>query len=363
MNAYAGRRVSPRRNINTSHRRVKAKRLEEQSALRHKVNSLRMIVCLSAIPILLGVKFLFPSAAQAVSEQLTGGLDYKAAFYAIGKAITEGENLVEVFRGISFGAFQKEQSDIMDRKGPKQEDSTGSESGRDTGDTRSKDGGDDKATGLNGSAVEAINPVDIIDENDLTGQEEDDVGKGTVSGGQGGDIPGAESGDKYMEELLLRLPASDYEDESDRELNDIPENVSYDYYVIEFDYVVPLKGKVNSGFGYRIHPITGKRSFHYGVDIGGSTGDPVRAFSSGTVELTGYNYTYGNYLFLRHKDGIITFYGHLSKILVEKGQLVQMGETVAKVGTTGLSTGPHLHFEIHNGDTILDPLHYISPEG
>jgi murein DD-endopeptidase MepM/ murein hydrolase activator NlpD len=321
-----------------------------------------MIVCLSAIPILLAIKFLFPAGARAVSDHLAGGLDYKAAFAALGRAITGEEKLAEVFRGISFGAFQKDRGGSESTDGENKDGGLQSENGNAAGKTQLNDD-DEKAADPEGKAVEAVKPVDIIDEIDLPDYNEDENGSNNNNGGQGGEIPGAESDDKYLEELLLRLPSSDYEDESDRDPDDIPENVSYDYYVIEFDYEVPLKGNVNSGFGYRKHPITGKRSFHYGVDIGGSIGDPVNAFSSGTVELTGYNYTYGNYLFLRHKDGIITFYGHLNKVLVQKGQLVQKGELVAKVGSTGLSTGPHLHFEVHNGNTILDPLHYISPEG
>lgn len=363
MGVYTGRRVTPRRKVNTSRKKLEARRLQEKSALRHRVNSLRMVVCISAIPILLAVKFFFPTGAQTVSECLTGGLDYKAAFTALGRAITGEENLVEVFRGISLGAFQKDHSNFENEKG-KQKENNSHESNSDDGEYKqSKDEDEAQSMDRNGVAVEAVNPVDIIDETDLPNSPENDNGSNIIGGGQGGDSPGAEDGDKYLEELLLRLPSSDYEDESDRDPDDLPENVSYDYYVIEFDYVVPLKGSVTSGFGYRKHPITRKNSFHYGVDIGGATGEPVYAFSSGTVELTGYNYTYGNYLFLRHKDGIITFYGHLSKVLVQKGQLVQKGETVAKVGTTGLSTGPHLHFEVHNGNTILDPLHYISPEG
>jgi murein DD-endopeptidase MepM/ murein hydrolase activator NlpD len=169
--------------------------------------------------------------------------------------------------------------------------------------------------------------------------------------------------DVYLEELLLRLPTSEFEDQTETSEDELPENVSLDYYVIEFDYITPLKGSMTSTFGYRNHPLTGKRSFHYGVDIGGAKGEIISAFSSGTVELTGYNSIYGNYLFIRHKDGIITFYGHCSKILVDEGQLVRMGDAVAKVGSTGLSTGPHLHFEVRNGDVILDPLRYVSPEG
>ena len=351
MGGYTGRRVSSRRKASSVRKRTPARRIQgriqEKSFDSSRLNSIRMAVCLATIPILLAIKLLFPSSAQSVSDYLAGGLDYRAAFTALGHAITGEEKIIEVIRGISLGAFN------TDSKEYKEDDH--------------KDNNDSQNVDSDISAVEAMSPVDIIDECDVPGIHEQDTGQDAVEGGQGGESPGIidvrDGESPYLEELLLRLPSADYEDESGRDADDLPEKVSYGYYVIEFDYESPLKGEVTSPFGYRIHPITRKRSFHYGVDIGGARGDPVKAFSSGRIELTGYNYTYGNYMFIRHKDGIITFYGHLSKILAEEGQLVLKGETVAKVGSTGLSTGPHLHFEVHNGDTILDPLHYISPEG
>jgi murein DD-endopeptidase MepM/ murein hydrolase activator NlpD len=333
-------------------RRIPGRRLDGNSEKRLRLNSIRMVVCLASIPVVIALKLLFPSGAQTVSDYLTGGLDYKEAFTALGHAISGEEKIIEVIRGISLGAFRTDPKEYVN------EATKGNKSTENNSITPNTD--------LGSSAVEAMSPVDIVDETDLPNRTEIDNGEGSSADGKGGSSPGYENKNNgespYLEELLLRLPSADYEDESDRDPDDIPENVSYGYYVIEFDYVSPLNGEVTSAFGYRIHPISRKESFHYGVDIGGSLGDPVRAFSSGTVELTGYNYAYGNYMFIRHKDGIITFYGHLSKILAEEGQLVLMGETIAKVGSTGLSTGPHLHFEVHNGDTILDPLHYISPE-
>ena len=125
--------------------------------------------------------------------------------------------------------------------------------------------------------------------------------------------------EEYSEQLL---PFPEGENAGEE---NAPDTVSYDYLVFEFDYEKPLEGTVTSGFGYRIHPITGKLSFHYGVDIGAPLGRDITAFADGTVELVGYNSTYGNYLFIRHRDGIISFYGHCDSIDVDEGQLVQMG--------------------------------------
>jgi len=366
MNVQAGRRAMPRRRL-YSGRSGGAKRLREKSERKLQQSVVKLVICLSAFLVLLALKFIFPSGAEAVSRHLASGLDCKAAFSAIGKAITSGENIIEVFKGISLGGFRKDpQGSDTDTPEPKK---AYPEPGN-TPDVRSQNGDAGKtSSGISdgAEAVEAISVVDILDETDLpAGKTLSPDGPGSESadlaGDQSDDAFRLDQNDEYLEELLLRLPTSEFEDMTGTSENELPENVSYDYYVIEFDYTTPLKGNITSAFGYRKHPITGNRSFHYGVDIGASKGEIVSAFSSGTVELTGYNSIYGNYLFIRHKDGIITFYGHCSKILVDEGQLVRMGEAVAKVGSTGLSTGPHLHFEIRNGDMILDPLHYVSPE-
>jgi hypothetical protein len=373
MNVRPGRRLVPRRKIHVSRTRGGAKRLRETDERKYRRNTVKMLVSLAVFMLLLAVKFLFPAGAEAVSKYISGGLDYRAAFSALGKAITSGENILEVFKGISLGGFQKapekgdglgpeaaQNTDPKSGPGTGQVTGTGEEQGTGAGNVQNTGEDNGQGTYIDGlEAVEAMNPVTILDEFDLSG-EADTSG---YAGSDNGDMTETTEDDVYLEELLLRLPASELEDQSGMPDNELPENVSYDYYVIEFDYVTPLKGNMTSAFGYRKHPITGKKSFHYGIDIGGRKGATVSAFSSGTAELTGYNSIYGNYLFIRHKDGIITFYGHLSKILVDEGQLVRTGDPVALVGSTGLSTGPHLHFEIRNGDVILDPLHYVSPEG
>lgn len=371
MSVQTGRRAMPRHAFYTGRARTsEAKRLRGRSSrlargeartgiIRQRTGTIRLIACAAVLLILFGIKTFFPNTADYVSKQLTSGIDYKAAFSALGRAITSGENITEVFKGITLGGFRK---DVTESPSPSASPSSG-----DAESPSSASNGSDKE----GEAVEAIGAVSMLDELEMSGSGDADVETDFESGGgstgaevtdNADDASTLTQNDAFLEELLLRLPEEELE-EIPSETTEPPENVSYDYYVIEFDYVTPLKGSMTSTFGYRIHPISGKNSFHYGVDIGGSNGDAIAAFSSGTVELTGYNSVYGNYLFLRHKDGILSFYGHCSKILVEEGQLVRMGDTVAKVGSTGYSTGPHLHFEIRNGATIIDPLYYISPEG
>lgn len=124
--------------------------------------------------------------------------------------------------------------------------------------------------------------------------------------------------------------------------------------------MTPLKGHMNSGYGYRIHPVSGKpEDFHGGVDIGGQTGEPILAFADGTVEYTGQDDSYGLYLQLDHGNGVKSFYAHCSKIKVIKGQVVQMGEPIALVGSTGTATGPHLHLELKYDRMHVNPAYYV----
>ena len=101
---------------------------------------------------------------------------------------------------------------------------------------------------------------------------------------------------------------------------------------------------IRSHFGYRVHPVTGKRAFHRGVDLRGRRGDPVYAVASGKVILSSFNKYAGNTLGIRHKDGSTSYYYHLSKKFVKKGQWVIGRQKIASVGSTGRVTGAHLHF-------------------
>jgi len=122
----------------------------------------------------------------------------------------------------------------------------------------------------------------------------------------------------------------------------------------------PLAGRLSSTFGTRRHPVTGKISKHGGIDIAVKTGTLVGAAADGVVILASTNVGhYGTAVFIDHKNGYITHYGHLSKILVRLGQKVRAGQIIAKSGSTGRSTGPHLHFTIKKNGVSLDPLKFL----
>ncbi len=121
----------------------------------------------------------------------------------------------------------------------------------------------------------------------------------------------------------------------------------------------PVKGWVTSGFGPRISPFTEKPAWHDGLDIGATPNAPVQATARGRVTATGFDSKLGNIVRLDHGYGIETLYGHLAKSLVKEGQRVNRGDVVGLVGSSGLATGPHLHYMVKANGQALDPNKYI----
>ncbi len=119
----------------------------------------------------------------------------------------------------------------------------------------------------------------------------------------------------------------------------------------------PLEfSRVSSGYGMRFHPISGERKAHMGVDYAAPTGTPVRTIGDGVVEFAGVQRGYGNVIYIRHRNNQMTVYAHLSRIAVRDGQRVNQGEHIGAVGSTGASTGPHLHLEFRDNGVHVDPL-------
>lgn len=112
-------------------------------------------------------------------------------------------------------------------------------------------------------------------------------------------------------------------------------------------FLLPVSGEITSVYGYRDDPFTGERKLHKGTDIASDYGTLIKSAAAGVVSFVGYDENgYGNYCTVRHSDGVKTLYGHCSEILVNKGEEVSAGQVIAKVGSSGVSTGNHLHFEI-----------------
>ncbi len=124
-------------------------------------------------------------------------------------------------------------------------------------------------------------------------------------------------------------------------------------------FIYPVLGRISSFFGERPDPFTGVANMHNGVDIVNKPLTPVGAAMDGTVAGVGFNNNYGNYVILKHTGSYQTLYGHLTRYLVSKGQKVRQGQEIGELGTTGYSTGPHLHFSIfHNGEAV-DPMRFL----
>ncbi len=121
----------------------------------------------------------------------------------------------------------------------------------------------------------------------------------------------------------------------------------------------PLKGNITSSFGYRESPFTGKNEFHSGMDISCSTGTNIAAPADGVISYIGYNEGFGKFLELTHGYGITTTYGHLSKITVSIGQTISRGETIGLCGSSGTTTGPHLHYEVRLYGAPINPFKFI----
>jgi murein DD-endopeptidase MepM/ murein hydrolase activator NlpD len=120
-------------------------------------------------------------------------------------------------------------------------------------------------------------------------------------------------------------------------------------------FIWPVTGWVTSPYGIRVNPFGGDRQFHSGLDIGASSGAPVKAAMAGRVSMVGYNDTFGNYIVISHHSGYRTLYAHLNIARVKMGAYVGTGQRIGDVGSTGLSTGPHLHFTVYKNGLTVNP--------
>lgn len=128
----------------------------------------------------------------------------------------------------------------------------------------------------------------------------------------------------------------------------------------KFTWPAPSYTKISDDYGYRIHPILGVKQFHNGVDMAAPSGTPILAAYDGTVVQASYSNTMGNYIMIDHGDGLYTIYMHASALGVSKGESVTKGQKIGAVGSTGRSTGPHLHFSVRLNGSYMSPWNYLS---
>lgn len=140
----------------------------------------------------------------------------------------------------------------------------------------------------------------------------------------------------------------------------LPEGVSMEQAVLGIDHCTPVAGTLSSGFGYREHPLEGEDKFHYGVDLAAEEGTDIVCFADGTVTAVGESSSYGKYCTVAHENGCSTLYAHCARITASSGAEVRRGEKIAEVGSTGMATGAHLHFELQQNGAYLNPIYYVS---
>lgn len=138
---------------------------------------------------------------------------------------------------------------------------------------------------------------------------------------------------------------------------------SFAPYYVSVDPVLPVKNaRITSKFGYRTNPVSGNYGFHTGLDLAAAEGTPVAASFYGRVVETGSSDVWGNYVLLEHSEDFCTYYCHLSEIYVNEGAVIRQGETIGLVGSTGWSTGPHLHFEVRINGVRVNPETLLYPD-
>ncbi len=127
--------------------------------------------------------------------------------------------------------------------------------------------------------------------------------------------------------------------------------------------VAPARGMLSSGYGFRVHPVTGTYTRHEGLDIVGDTWTPIYAPASGLILVASPSGYYGNCVDIDHGNGYITRFGHMSRLMVSKGQLIKRFDLIGYMGRTGRATGTHLHYEVHRDGRPIDPQQFILPSG
>ncbi len=161
------------------------------------------------------------------------------------------------------------------------------------------------------------------------------------------------SSKKTLTKTVKKSNSAD-EDETDE---GVPSNCTLKELTYSKKFLIPVEGgRYTSYFGFRTNPITGEYGFHTGLDIAASEGTRIRAALNGEVTKIGEDSRAGKYIFLTHSDGVVTFYCHCKEILAPLGAKIRQGETIAFVGSTGWSTGPHVHFEVRKNNIRYDPL-------
>ena len=313
---------------------------------------LRLLICGLIFVLLVAVKLLFPDTLNRMADsakQLIGrDADFKEAFAAVGRAVSGerpvGDSLQEAYAAVFNPTPQLEVPAEEPEPAPEPQPENAGTSAAPP-----------DATLLRYNTLTLPEAdKEIMRELVIT---TDGAAPMSLPAGDGAEAAPPEAGDE---------PEADPE-EAVAAMSQVytraspPENASLELRNLGFDHCTPVEGKLSSTFGWREHPIIGGNRFHYGVDLAVEEGTDILAFADGEVYASGESSSLGNYIMLRHEEGYITLYAHCSRVTATGGS-VSMGEKIAEVGSTGLDTGPHLHFELHDGELYLNPIYYVAVE-
>ena len=332
---------------------------------------IRLAVCGAIFVALVAVKLLFPEAVSRLADT-AGALigrdaDFQEAFAAMGRAIS-GEEAVSDSLQDAYAAVFSPGAVPEESGGTEREE--GAEEG---GEARQTSAPADPSPGASLTTSPETALPETAEDVEPTAESAGETGE---TGEAAGDIPEeadwAASDSKA--EPASSAPAEAQEiSEAEAEMGEdtatqslsyvytmpaLPANASLEQRSLGFAYQSPILGTLSSTFGWRDHPVDGENKFHYGVDLAAEEGADIRAFADGEVYATGESSTLGNYIMLEHPGGYITLYAHCSRVTVTSGA-VSMGDKIAEVGDTGVATGPHLHFELHDGSLYLNPIYYV----
>ncbi|NTV01686.1 MAG: M23 family metallopeptidase [Chlorobiaceae bacterium] len=178
------------------------------------------------------------------------------------------------------------------------------------------------------------------------------------------DINAAESPDELIsttEQMIERLVLQ-IDRENEQRIQSKPYAGKEKSIIAALPSIKPIAGIVSSEFGLRMHPIHKRMIFHAGTDFSAPEGTKVMATADGTVAFSGFDSGYGKKVIVDHGNGYQTIYAHLSKALIRQGQHVRRGDTIAFSGNTGLSTGPHLHYEVRKDNSVVNPTAFFSDD-
>ncbi len=313
---------------------------------------LRLVICGAAFVLLVAAKLLFPDTVDRLADsarQLIGrDADFKEAFAAVGRAVS-GERPVS-------DSLQDAYTAVFNPSAPAESDPAPTEPDQPASQPPEAEEVD-AAPSADAGAQLLRHSILPLPEADKALMREIVISPDTA-------LPASLPADDAAD---ISTEASDAEGETVATASQVytmapmPENASLEQRNLGFDHCTPVAGRLSSTFGWREHPVEGGNRFHYGVDLAAAEGADILAFASGEIYASGFSSSLGNYIMLQHEGGYITLYAHCSRITATGGS-VSMGEKIAEVGSTGLVTGPHLHFELHDGELYLNPIYYVAVE-